>query len=171
MEKTLKLIVDKLDSLDQKVTTMDQRLSDLDQKVTTMDQRLSNMDQKVTTMDQRLSNMDQKVTKMDHRFSALDQKVTTMDQRLSALDQKVNTMDQRLTTEQKRQGDLLHQLINTVAATNVKISETNERMEVLETKVDTVIDDVKEIKNSMATKYDLQYYDVKISEHSRKFTS
>ena len=77
-------------------------------------------------------------------------------------------MDQRLTTEQKRQGDLLYQLINTVAATNVKISETNERMEALETKIDTVIDDVKEIKNSMATKHDLEYYDLMISEHSRE---
>ncbi|MEH7081492.1 hypothetical protein V7139_01945, partial [Neobacillus drentensis] len=77
-------------------------------------------------------------------------------------------MDQRLTTEQKRQGDLLHQLINTVAATNVMISETNERIDAMETKVDIVIDDVKEIKNSMATKYDLEYYDRMISEHSRE---
>ncbi|WP_066255683.1 hypothetical protein [Neobacillus drentensis] len=88
--------------------------------------------------------------------------------KLDNLDQKVNTMDQRLTTEQKRQGDLLYQLINTVAATNIKISETNERMEALETKVDTVVDDVKEIKNSMATKHDLEYYDLMISEHSRE---
>ena len=88
--------------------------------------------------------------------------------KLNTLDQKVDMMDQRLTTEQKRQGDLLHQLINTVAATNVKISETNERMDNIEMKVDTVINDVKEIKNSMATKNDLEYYDQMISEHSRE---
>jgi prefoldin subunit 5 len=119
MEKTLKLILDKLDTLDQKVNTIDQRIADMDQRITDMDQRITDM-------------------------------------------------DQRLTTEQKRQGDLLHQLINTVAATNVKISETNERMDAIETKVDTVIDDVKEIKNSMATKHDLEYYDQMISEHSRE---
>jgi seryl-tRNA synthetase len=88
--------------------------------------------------------------------------------KLNTLDQKVDMMDQRLTTEQKRQGDLLHQLINTVAATNIKISETNERMDNIEMKVDTVINDVKEIKNSMATKNDLEYYDQMISEHSRE---
>ncbi|MFL6560480.1 MAG: hypothetical protein ACJ8MO_30755 [Bacillus sp. (in: firmicutes)] len=119
MEKTLKLILDKLDTLDQKVNTIDQRIADMDQRITDMDQRITDM-------------------------------------------------DQRLTTEQKRQGDLLHQLVNTVAATNVKISETNERMVAIETKVDTVIDDVKEIKNSMATKHDLEYYDQMISEHSRE---
>jgi uncharacterized coiled-coil protein SlyX len=91
-----------------------------------------------------------------------------MDQRITDMDQRITDMDQRLTTEQKRQGDLIHQLINTVSATNVKISETNERMDAIETKVDTVIDDVKEMKNSMATKHDLEYYDQMISEHSRE---
>jgi len=119
MEKTLKLILDKLDSLDQKVNTIDQRITDMDQKITDMDQRITGM-------------------------------------------------DLRLTAEQKRQGDLLHQLINTVADTNIKISETTERMDAIESKVDNVIDDVKEIKNSLATKYDLEYYDRMISEHSRE---
>ncbi|MFF2448018.1 hypothetical protein ACFVSW_13050 [Neobacillus sp. NPDC058068] len=70
--------------------------------------------------------------------------------KLDSLDQKVN------------------QVINTVAATNVKISETNQRIDALETKVDTVVEDVKEIKSSMATKFDLEFYDRKISEHSRE---
>jgi len=102
------------------------------------------------------------------KLDTLDQKVNTIDQKITDMDQRITDMDQRLTTEQKRQGDLLHQLINTVAATNVKISETNERMDNIEMKVDTVINDVKEIKNSMATKNDLEYYDQMISEHSRE---
>ncbi len=84
--------------------------------------------------------------------------------KLDSLDQKVDALD----LEQKRQADLLQQLINTVASTNVKISETNERVDKLEAKVDTLIDDVKEIKNTMATKNDLEYYDRMISEHSRE---
>jgi len=119
MEKTLKLILGKIDALDQKITNMDQRITDMDQRITDMDQRITDM-------------------------------------------------DQRLTVEQKRQGELLHQLINTVAATNVKISDINERLDAFETKVDTVLEEVKEIKNSMATKHDLEYYDQMISEHSRE---
>lgn len=84
--------------------------------------------------------------------------------KLDSLDQKVDALD----LEQKRQADLLQQLINTVASTNVKISETNERVDKLEAKVDTLIDDVKEIKNTMATKNDLEYYDRMIYEHSRE---
>lgn len=84
--------------------------------------------------------------------------------------------------EQKRQGNLIHQLINTVAATNVKvtemngeiteikgeINEINGKIAAIETKLDSVSSDVKEIKDSMATKHDLEYYDQMISEHSRQ---
>jgi peptidoglycan hydrolase CwlO-like protein len=37
--------------------------------------------------------------------------------------------------EQKRQGDLLHQLINTVAATNVKVAELNEKIVGMDEKI------------------------------------
>ena len=99
-------------------------------------------------------------------------------------------------TEQKRQGDLLHQLINAVAALNVKITDmdgkiselngkisemdekitqTNEKVTELngkvtsiEKKLDSVLEEVKEIKVTMATKHDLEYYDQMITEHSRE---
>ena len=119
-------------------------------------------------MEKTLKLILDKLDTLDQKVNTIDQRITDMDQRITEMDQRITDMDQRFTSEQKRQGDLLHQLINTVAATNVKISETNERMEALETKVDTVIDDVKEINNSMATKHDLEYYDLMISEHSRE---
>ncbi|MEH7748590.1 hypothetical protein V7659_26780 [Neobacillus drentensis] len=119
-------------------------------------------------MEKTLKLILDKLDTLDQKVNTIDQRITDIDQRITGMDQKITDMDQRLTTEQKRQGDLLHQLINTVAATNVMISETNERIDAMETKVDIVIDDVKEIKNSMATKYDLEYYDRMISEHSRE---
>jgi septal ring factor EnvC (AmiA/AmiB activator) len=91
--------------------------------------------------------------------------------------------------EQKRQGELLYQLINTVAATNVKVAEMNEKIVEMdgrinkidqkitemdgkfstnEKKLDSVLEEVKEIKARMATKHDLEYYDQMISEHSRE---
>jgi peptidoglycan hydrolase CwlO-like protein len=84
--------------------------------------------------------------------------------------------------EQKTQGDLLHQLVNAVAATNVKVAElngkivemdgkitvTNEKVTTIEKKLDSVFEEVKEIKEKMATKHDLEYYDQMISEHSRE---
>jgi uncharacterized coiled-coil protein SlyX len=98
--------------------------------------------------------------------------------------------------EQKRQGDLLHQLINAVAATNVKVSEMDgkitemdgkitemdrkitemdgkitemdRKVATIEKKLDSVFEEVREIKVTMATKHDLEYYDQMISEHSRE---
>jgi seryl-tRNA synthetase len=102
------------------------------------------------------------------KLDSLDKRLDSMDQRFDAMDQKIDAMDERLTAEQNRHADLLHQLINTVAATNVKIGETNEKLAAIETKVDIITIEVKEIKNTMATKHDLEYYDLKISEHSRQ---
>jgi uncharacterized coiled-coil protein SlyX len=70
--------------------------------------------------------------------------------------------------EQKRQGDLLHQLINAVAETNVKVTEMDGKVAIIEKKLDSVFVEVKEIKATMATKHDLEYYDQMISEHSRE---
>jgi peptidoglycan hydrolase CwlO-like protein len=117
--------------------------------------------------------------------------------------EKVDKTLNLILAEQKRQGDLLHQLINTVAATNVKvaemdgkiskmdrriteldgkitemngkiteldgkITETNGKVMIIEKKQDSILDEVKEIKATMATKHDLGYYDQMISEHSRE---
>lgn len=101
---------------------------------------------------------------MEQTLKLILDKIDNLDQKVTAMDERITAMDH----EQKRHGDLLHQLIDTVAATNVKISETNERVDRLEIKVDNLIDDVKEIKNTMATKTDLEYYDRMISEHSRE---
>lgn len=87
-----------------------------------------------------------------------------MEKTLQLILDKLDNLENRfnnLEHEQKRQADILLQLVNNVAATNVKISETNERL-------DKLTDDVKEIKASMATKKDLEYYDQMISEHSRE---
>jgi septal ring factor EnvC (AmiA/AmiB activator) len=98
-----------------------------------------------------------------------------MEKMLNLILTKLDSVDSRLTDELNRQNALLHQLINTVAATNVKVTETNEKLSTLETKVanietkvDTITVEVKEIKNSIVTKRDLEYYDLKISEHSRQ---
>lgn len=89
---------------------------------------------------------------MEKTLNLILDKLDAMDRRLDKMDQRLDSMDLRLTAELNRQGDLIHQLINTVAATNVKLTETNEKLAALETKVDTVIDEVKEIKNSGGNK-------------------
>ncbi|MGY6211368.1 hypothetical protein ACXEO8_15450 [Cytobacillus firmus] len=140
MEKVLNLILNKLESLDHKVGSMDKRLDTLDQKASSMDKRLD----------------------------ALDQKVSSMDKRLNTLDQKVNSMDKRLTADLKRHEDLIQQLIHSVANSNVKMNEMNEKLSVIDVKADQAIEQIAELRESAASKHDLAYYDQKISEHSRQ---
>ncbi|WP_075983054.1 hypothetical protein [Bacillus massilinigeriensis] len=54
------------------------------------------------------------------------------------------------------------------AANNLRISDLGQKVDKLELKVDAVAKDVEEIKENMATKKDLEYYDQMISEHSRE---
>ncbi|OMF60037.1 hypothetical protein BK139_10935 [Paenibacillus sp. FSL R5-0490] len=130
--------------------------------------KLESLDHKVGSMDKRLDALDQKVSSMDKRLDALDQKVSSMDKRLNTLDHKVNSMDKRLTADLKRHEDLIQQLIYSVANSNVKINEMNEKLSVIDVKADQAIEQIAELRESAASKHDLAYYDQKISEHSRQ---
>ncbi|VEF46398.1 Uncharacterised protein [Bacillus freudenreichii] len=57
--------------------------------------------------------------------------------------------------------NLLHQLIKSVAATNVKVNEIDKKLEKNTT-------DIEEIRSSMVTQADLKYFDQKIAEHDRE---
>ncbi|UOE53543.1 hypothetical protein [Cytobacillus oceanisediminis] len=103
-----------------------------------------------------------------NKLESLDDKVISMGKRLDTMDQKISSMDKRLTADLKRHEDLIQQLIHSVAATNVKMTETNEKLSVIETKADQAIKQIDDIRTSMASKHDLAYYDQKISEHSRQ---
>ncbi|PAE23951.1 hypothetical protein [Bacillus sp. 7894-2] len=116
----------------------------------------------------KLESLDHKVDSMDKRLDTLDQNVSSMDKRLDALDQKVNSMDKRLTADLKRHEDLIQQLIHSVASTNVKMNEMNEKLSVIDAKADQAIEQIADLRESAASKHDLAYYDQKISEHSRQ---
>lgn len=106
-----------------------------------------------------------KLTSMEEKF---DKKFEEIEEKFNRKFEEIDGKFEKIEAEQKRQGDLLHQLIQSVAATNVRISDTNERLDKLEQKVDAISEDIKEIKETMATKKDLEFYDQMISEHSRE---
>ncbi|MBN8203116.1 hypothetical protein [Bacillus sp. NTK034] len=98
----------------------------------------------------------------------MDKTLNLILNKLESLDNKVISMDKRLTADLKRHEDLIQQLIRSVAATNVNITEANEKLSVIDAKADQAIEQITDINASVATKHDLAYYDQKISEHSRQ---
>jgi uncharacterized coiled-coil protein SlyX len=111
---------------------------------------------------------EKEVKKMEKTLYLILEKLDSLDHKVNKLDQRLDKMEHSFTVDQNRQDDLLHQLINNVAITNVKVSEMSDKVATLESKVDSVILEIKEIKTSMATKHDLEYYDQMISEDSRQ---
>lgn len=65
----MKVMKEKIVSLDHKVTGLDQKVDDLDLKIT-------NLDQKVDGLDCKVINLDKKVNGHDHKFDSLDRKLT-----------------------------------------------------------------------------------------------
>jgi hypothetical protein len=49
-----------------------------------------------------------------------------------------------------------------------KLDMLDLKVDKLDQKVDSVILEMKDIKDTMATKHDLEYFDLKIGEHSRQ---
>ncbi|WP_370222335.1 hypothetical protein [Cytobacillus sp.] len=98
----------------------------------------------------------------------MDKTLNLILNKLESLDNKVISMDKRLTADLKRHEDLIQQLIRSVAAANVNITEANEKLSVIDAKADQAIEQITDINASVATKHDLAYYDKMISEHSRQ---
>lgn len=90
MSEETKLILAKLDHLDN-------HMSELDTRVTKLDEHMSELDTKVGKLDEHMSELDTKVIKLDEHVSELDTKVTKLDERMSQVETKV--LDVQLTLE------------------------------------------------------------------------
>ena len=73
----LERMEEKLNSLDNKVTYLDEKVSCLDEKVTCLDEKVTCLDEKVTCLDEKVSDLDEKVTCLDTRVSEMDERFTT----------------------------------------------------------------------------------------------
>ena len=72
----LERMEEKLNSLDNKVTYLDEKVSCLDEKVTCLDEKVTCLDEKVKCLDENVSDLDEKVTCLDTRVSEMDERFT-----------------------------------------------------------------------------------------------
>ncbi|MFB6469093.1 hypothetical protein ACE38V_20380 [Cytobacillus sp. Hz8] len=101
-----------------------------------------------------IQNLEEKFTK---RFAQMDK----------GLEQSVSRME-RIESKLERHDQLLQQLIEMTAETNIRLSELTDKLDKLDIKFEMLAKDFKEIKENMATKKDLAYFDQMVSEHSRE---
>lgn len=78
----LDLILEKVGGLDEKVDSLDLRVSSLEEKVT-------HLDRKVDSLGLRLSNLEEKVTHLDQKVSVLDKNVACIKTELQDVKEKV----------------------------------------------------------------------------------
>ncbi|MBW8349813.1 hypothetical protein K0H71_10180 [Bacillus sp. IITD106] len=106
---------------------------------------------------QKLNKIEDKLNEHTNILNNHSEILTSHTEMLTSHSQILKNHDEQL----KSHGDLLHQLIKNVAATNAKLNE-------LSGKVDKNTKDIETIKSTMVTTVDLQYFDREISEHDRE---
>jgi len=94
-----------------------------------------------------------KLDKVDSRFDQIDARLDKMDARMDKME-----------SVQQSHGDLLHQLIRSVGATNAKLSETNTRVDAIDQKLDRLTADVDTLKENQQTVIAMQQDHQKILE-------
>ncbi len=63
------------------------------EKVNEMDSKITSLDSKVNEMDSKITSLDSKVNEMDSKITSLDSKVNEMDSKITSLDGKVNNLE------------------------------------------------------------------------------
>lgn len=71
-DKTLNLILSKLEDLDTKFDKLDNKFTKLDTKVTKLDTKFTKLDTKVTKLDTKVTKLDIRVTALDSRVDGLE---------------------------------------------------------------------------------------------------
>lgn len=76
MSEETKIILERLDKLDQRFSDMDQRFSDMDQKFSDIDQRFSDMDQKFSDLSEKVADIDTRLVDLTGNVGKLADNVT-----------------------------------------------------------------------------------------------
>ena len=157
MTDTEKLVLEKLDTMSQKMESMDQRMNSVSQKMESVDQRMNSISQKMEFMEQKMDSMDQKMNEgfktTNNRIDKLDLKVDkgfkTVYERINQLDQKTDNTNVIMETEISRKIDVIgegHDFLNQRLDSASQMEKKREHMEL---ELINLRMDVKKIKEHL----------------------
>ena len=87
MTEETKLILEKLDKMDTRITNLE----------TSMNARFESIDAKFESVDARFESIDAKFESIDARFESIDAKFESIDARFTSIDTKLVSMDAKIT--------------------------------------------------------------------------
>jgi peptidoglycan hydrolase CwlO-like protein len=71
-DKTLKLILSKIEDLDSKIEDLDSKFEDLDSKFDSLDSKFDSLDSKVDSLESKVDSLDSKFAALDSRVDGLE---------------------------------------------------------------------------------------------------
>ena len=83
MTEETRMILDKLERMEEKLNSLDNKVTYLDEKVSCLDEKVTCLDEKVTCLDEKVTCLDEKVTDLDEQVTCLDTRVSEMDERFT----------------------------------------------------------------------------------------
>lgn len=102
--------------------------------------------------------------KLSGQQVALHERMSTSEQRMSALEERMSGFDERMSFLESGQKEL-HQIVRSIRD---RQETTDAKLDSLTMEVHKVHGEVTTIKDTMATKEDLEYFDKKVSQHERE---
>ncbi|WP_251614399.1 hypothetical protein [Senimuribacter intestinalis] len=83
MTEETRMILDKLEKMEEKLNSLDNKVTYLDEKVSCLDEKVSCLDEKVTCLDEKVTCLDEKVLDLDEKVTCLNTRVSEMDERFT----------------------------------------------------------------------------------------
>lgn len=136
----MKMILERFDRIDSKMSEMDGKISALDTKVSNMDGKVFDLDKKVTSMDIKMSEIDDKV-------SDLNKKVLSMDIKMSETDGKVSSIQLAIEDEIRNNIQILaegHMTLERKLDESLKVNHEKELLLIRVNKLETEVRELKE---------------------------
>ncbi|WP_027717748.1 hypothetical protein [Desulfovirgula thermocuniculi] len=88
----LREILGELKVLNQRVASLDDRLAGLDARINVLDARVAGLDMRVANLEERFNNLDTRLTGLEERFNNLEERFNNFDIRLAGLEERFNDL-------------------------------------------------------------------------------
>ncbi|WKV07500.1 hypothetical protein Q2T46_07865 [Thermoanaerobacterium sp. CMT5567-10] len=92
-EEFMTLVLQRFDSIDEKLYSVDKRLDNLDTRLENVENRLDNVDRRLENVGKRLDNVEKRLDNVENRLDAVDKRLDSVDKRLGNLERQQSDVD------------------------------------------------------------------------------
>ena len=131
----------------------------------TLDDLYGFLEQKFEQFDHRFEQIEQRLDRIDVRLDSLESRMDNLENRMGKLEGRMDKSDSRLNSHE----EMLATLIQMAGQNNNLWNDTNERLDRLELRVDSIYEELKQTKTKVDSLLgDAHFLGKKVWEHEKQ---